>query len=116
MYKVMHMFADLQDNSYIYHEGDIFPREGVHPSEKRLYELSSKYNLQGKPLIEYVEGDFRESEEKLSNEDQKKYTKTEINRLSTADLRELAKEYGIENAENTSGANLKKILIEKLGL
>lgn len=115
MYKVMHVFADLQDNSYIYHEGDIFPREDVHPSEKRLYELSSKYNLQGKPLIEYVENDVQEVEEN-SDENQKKYTKTEINRLSTADLRELAKEYGIEDAENTSGANLKKILIEKFRL
>lgn len=115
MYKVIHMFADLRDNSYIYHEKDIFPRDGVHPSEKRLYELSSKYNLQGKPLIKYVENDVQEVEEN-SAENQKKYTKTEINRLSTADLRELAKKYGIEDVENTSGANLKKILIEKLGL
>ncbi len=116
MYKVMHMFADLQDNSYIYHEGDVFPRDGVQPSEKRIYELSSKYNLQGKPLIGYVEDDFHEVQEKNSNEYHKKYTKTEINRLSTADLKELAKKNGIEDVKNTSGANLKKILIEKFGL
>lgn len=116
MYKVIHMFADLRDNSYIYHEGDTYPRDGVYPSEKRLYELSSKYNLQGKPLIEYVENDVREVEKTTPNIEQKKYTKTEINRLSTADLRELAKEYGVEDAESKSGSNLKKILIETLGL
>lgn len=45
-----------------------------------------------------------------------KYTKTEINRLSTAELRSLAKENGIDNAEEMTGAELKKVLIEKLGL
>ena len=44
------------------------------------------------------------------------YTKTEINRMSTEDLRKLATEQGIENAEKTSGAELKKLLIEKFGL
>lgn len=44
------------------------------------------------------------------------YTKTEINRMSTGDLRTLAIEQEIENAEETSGAELKKILIEKFGL
>lgn len=44
------------------------------------------------------------------------YTKTEINRMSTGDLRILATEQGIENAEETSGADLKKMLIEKFEL
>ena len=42
------------------------------------------------------------------------YTKTEINRMSTADLRELAKANGIDNG--LSGAEIKKALIEKFGL
>ena len=43
-----------------------------------------------------------------------KYTKTEINRMSTADLKELAKENGIE--DGLTGAEIKKALIEKFEL
>ena len=42
------------------------------------------------------------------------YTKTEINRMSTADLKELAKENGIENG--LTGAEIKKALIDKFNL
>lgn len=44
------------------------------------------------------------------------FTKTEINRMSTADLQKLAAEQGIENAQATSGAELKEILITKFNL
>ena len=44
------------------------------------------------------------------------FTKTEINRMSTADLQKLATEQGIENAQTTSGAELKEILIAKFNL
>lgn len=44
------------------------------------------------------------------------YTKTEINRMSTADLQSLAAEHGIDGAEEISGAELKRILIEQFGL
>lgn len=44
------------------------------------------------------------------------YTKTEINRMSTADLKKLAKSEGIDGAEDMNGADLKKVLIEKFGL
>lgn len=44
------------------------------------------------------------------------YTKTEINRMSTADLQALATEQGISGAELISGSELKKLLIEKFGL
>ena len=44
------------------------------------------------------------------------YTKTEINRMSTADLQKLATEQGIENAQAKSGAELKEILIAKFNL
>ena len=42
------------------------------------------------------------------------YTKTEINRMSTADLKKLAKENGIE--DGLTGAEIKKALIEKYNL
>ena len=42
------------------------------------------------------------------------YTKTEINRMSTADLKELAEKNGLDNS--LSGAELKKLLINHYGL
>ena len=47
---------------------------------------------------------------------QNQYTKTEINRMSTAELQELALENNIDGAEQMTGAELKKVLIEKFGL
>ena len=43
----------------------------------------------------------------------KKYTKTQINRMSIAELKKLANEYGIEE---TGGSAIKKAIIEKLEL
>ena len=47
---------------------------------------------------------------------QNQHTKTEINRMSTAELQELALENDIDGAEQMTGAELKKVLIEKFGL
>ena len=44
------------------------------------------------------------------------YSKTTINCMSTSDLQVFATEQGIDNAEELTGAELKKLLIEKLGL
>ena len=44
------------------------------------------------------------------------HTKTEINRMSTAELQDLALENDIEGANEMTGAELKKVLIEKFGL
>ena len=49
-------------------------------------------------------------EEKADN---KKYTKTQINRMTIAELKKLANEYGIEA---TGGSAIKKAIIEKLEL
>ena len=43
-------------------------------------------------------------------------TKTEINRMSTAELQELALENNVDVADEMTGAELKKVLIEKFGL
>jgi hypothetical protein len=51
-----------------------------------------------------------------SSEPDKKYNKTEINRMSAAGLKTLAAECGVENAEEKSGAELKKILVGHFGL
>ena len=47
---------------------------------------------------------------------QNQYTKTEINRMSTAELQALALENAIDGAYEMTGAELKKVLIEKFGL
>ena len=47
---------------------------------------------------------------------QNQYTKTEINRMTTAELQELALENGVDGSDEMTGAELKKVLIEKFGL
>ena len=50
-YKVIYPFRDLQDNNYVYKEGDIFPRDGAEVSKDRFAELKTDKNKIGKPLI-----------------------------------------------------------------
>lgn len=44
------------------------------------------------------------------------YTKTEIHQMPVKELRELATEQGIDGAEYLNGSDIKKLLIEKMGL
>ena len=55
MYKVIKFFTDLQDNRHPYNVGDVYPREGVTVSQKRLDELASDKNRQKTPLIKKVD-------------------------------------------------------------
>lgn len=55
MYKVIKFFTDLQDNRHPYNVGDVYPREGVTVSQKRLDELASDKNRQKTPLIQKVD-------------------------------------------------------------
>lgn len=48
--------------------------------------------------------------------EEQQYTKTNINRMSKGDLVTLASEVGIAGAEEKSGSELKRELIEKFGL
>lgn len=58
----------------------------------------------------------QEEEIPFTDTTQPAYTKTDINRMSADDLRKLASEMGVDGADGISGAELKKILIDKLGL
>ena len=121
-YKVIHYFTDLQDFNHPYKVGDTFPRLGLKVSNERLEELASSKNKQGKPLIEKVEevkeknflDEFAESVAEDRNAKKIINTKTEINRMSTADLKKLAKENGLD--DSLSGAEIKKALIAKFDL
>lgn len=44
------------------------------------------------------------------------YTKTEINRTATSELKNIARSIGISDADSYTGAELKKMIISKLGL
>ena len=56
------------------------------------------------------------SNDNIEQKEEHKYTKTDINRMTTAELQAFALEKGIDNADNMTGGDLKKVLIEKLGL
>ena len=119
-YKVIHYFTDLQDFNHPYKVGDTFPRLGLKVSNERLEELASSKNKQGKPLIEKME-EVKEKnflDEFAENEKDKKetYTKTDINRMPVAELREMAMRTGVEGADTWSGAELKEYLITIFGL
>lgn len=118
-YEVIHYFTDLQDNSYPYNLGDKFPRDGLKVSGERLKELSGSENRQHKPLIKLVEDEslpFSDRDITFETQEEKIYTKTDINRMGKDDLISLATGVGIEEAEEMSGNDLKKALIEKFEL
>ena len=107
-YTVIHYFVDLQDSNHPYKVGDTFPRLGLVVSDARLKELSSANNKQGKPLI-------AKAEEKSIEKNETTLTKTEINRMPLAELKELAKREGID-ADEMKGGEIKTALIEKYNL
>lgn len=57
-----------------------------------------------------------EVEDAISGTDVATHTKTEINRMSTDDLKALAISEGIDNAENMTGGALKEVLIAHFAL
>ena len=116
-YKVITRFKDLCDSKHQYNVGDDFPRVGATVSEARINELISGNNKMQKPLIEEIKDDgFSLYMNVPEQSEEQMYTKTDINRMSTKELRELASKHNIDNADKTTGSDLKKILIEKLGL
>ena len=123
MYEVINFFTDLQDFNHPYNVGDIFPHDGMTVSEDRLKELSGSNNKQHKPLIRKVEENtdnepllFSDDDITLESEEKKKYTKTEINRMSKAELYEMAKDTGVEGVDEMSRVELAEYLISVFGL
>lgn len=122
IYKVIRFFTDRLDNEYAYNVGDTYPHAGKSVSKERIEELASSKNKQGRPLIEAVEEPETDNSEeddfsKYMNEPtETKYSKGDIMRMSTASLKALGAEIGIEDAENKTGGALKPLIIKKLGL
>ncbi len=63
MYRVITNFVDLQDNNRLYRSGDVYPRNGITVSEKRLNELLTDKNRKHTPVIEVVSDDTPNPEE-----------------------------------------------------
>lgn len=55
MFRVIEAFADRADNLHIYQPGDIYPRAGFVPDDKRVSELAGRGNAIGHALVEAVE-------------------------------------------------------------
>lgn len=62
------------------------------------------------------EKDDAETVQEFQEEAGKKYSKSEISRMKTDDLKALAPTLGIEVTEESTGAKLKEEIIAKLGL
>lgn len=60
MWRVIHAFADLQDDNRMYDIGDAYPRAGLSVSDARIAELSGIRNRQRTPLIEEVQEPVKE--------------------------------------------------------
>lgn len=83
---------------------------------KRAVEKAAPSSVQisePEPAIETNPSDTGTSEPKT---EQKQYQRSEITRMSTADLKAVAASIGIEVTEESTGKMLKEQIIEKLGL
>lgn len=56
------------------------------------------------------------TDDEKAEEKEVQYTKTDINRMPVAELREMAMRTGVEGADTWSGAELKEYLITIFGL
>ena len=125
MYIVVKSFKDLQDEGYIYHAGDNYPRRGITANSdrvkflkgansKKIAYIKAAEQKQTKTIAETpAETSF---EETSFEEPAKKPTKSEITLMRVADLRNLAQENGLEDVDEYTGSELKEWLIKQLGL
>ena len=72
------------------------------------------FSIDGKVVGKVEEDVIEITDEEVIKENQ--FTKTEINRMSTAELKEVAKLNGVEDADDMTGGELKKVLIDKFEL
>lgn len=64
-YKVISAFNDITDSNFLYKVGDVYPKQGTHPTDTRIKELLSDANMQHKPLIVTVDDSVVDSDEKI---------------------------------------------------
>lgn len=117
-YVVIRNFTD-KNNQVHYAVGDRFPHRGF-ASKDRIAELSSSNNKRGVAVIAEKKAEVKKEESikelEFVIEEKPELTKADVNSMTVAEVRELAKEKGIEDADEISGNKLKKMLIELMGL
>lgn len=100
MYRVIKYFTDLQDNNHAYRVGDIYPREGFAPSEKRVKELLSGENKRKVKLIEEVTKAPLKDAEAPQNVPQNEDTEEQpVAEVEAADVAEESEAEQVEEAE-----------------
>ena len=87
----------------------VFVKDGVRMSVRDANHLSAFLN-NGWTI------DNMQESKKPEASNEKQYSKSDILRMSTADLKTLAPKLGIEVTEESTGAKLKEEIIAKLGL
>lgn len=75
---------------------------------------TTNFTIDGKVVGKVKEDVIEITDKEVIKENQ--FTKTEINRMSTAELKEVAKLNGVNDADDMTGGELKKVLIDKFGL
>lgn len=69
-------FVDLEDGHYMYHKGDIYPREGLNVSEERIMQLLSTQNKAHKSFLERVAEQTNEESSAVAEAEQPKKRRT----------------------------------------
>ncbi|HCV7771061.1 TPA: Rho termination factor N-terminal domain-containing protein [Staphylococcus aureus] len=104
MYKVVEYFEDAQDNRHPYHEGDIYPRDGLEVSEERLAELSTTNNCREIIGIKLVEDEQIEQSETSADEQKS------LSDMKVSELKKLAKKREIKGYSDMKKDELIKTL------
>lgn len=80
---------------------------------KNIIKMNGKWYKAGEEVPEGTPGQYSE---KMQIPVEFKYKKTDINRMSTADLKELAREHGVSNVDDMTGQDLKEYFITRFNL
>lgn len=82
---------------------------------KNIIKMNGKWYKAGEEVPEETPGQ-ESSDEETQMPEVFKYKKTDINRMSTADLKELAREHEVSNVDDMTGQDLKEYFITRFNL
>lgn len=102
----------VNKNGVYYPAGTDVPEDNV--QEKFIVDGKSIGHVEGDVIVIEDDEIIKETSEEIRKEHN--FTKTKINQMTTSELKALATEIGIEGADEITGSNLKKVLIEFFGL
>ena len=83
---------------------------------KRVVEKTAPSSAQIPEPVQIIETNPSGADMGKPKTGQKQYQRSEITRMSTSDLKEVAKTLGFEVTDESTGKMLKEQIIEKLGL